>query len=116
MEAQVLSRKLPNIKEVIQLNEMDLPVMREIHDVLEKHGALKRFGVTLLHEHFDMSDDEVMMEVTNITTREQKLYVVKRSEADKSNSIEASWRLDTGLPVSNCRCDPAGSNHDHFEV
>ena len=117
MEAQVLSRKLPNIKEVTPLNERDMPVMKEIHDVLKKHNALQRFGVTLLHEHFDMSEDEVMMEVTNIATREQKLYVAKRTDPDVMNSIEASWRLDTGLPVSACRCDPRGnSSHDHYEV
>jgi hypothetical protein len=116
MEAQVLSRRFPNINEVQPLNENDTPVMQDIYRVLEKHNALKRFGVTLLHEHFDLADDEIMMETTNVVKREQRLVTMKRSDAEQFDSIETSWCLETGVAVAKCRCDKYEGGHDHFEV
>lgn len=113
MEAQILSKKLPDITEVVELNENDLPVMDEIYQVLKKHNALKRFGVTLLHEHFDVADDEVLIELTNRKSRTQTIQPVKKDNPLLSDAIETSWRLDTGVPVMSCKCIKFGGSHEH---
>jgi len=115
MEAQIFSSKLPDITEVIELCDSDLPIMDEIYQVLKKHDALKRFGVTLLHEHFDVADDEVLIELTNRESRTQTIKPVKKDHPFLTDAIETSWRLDTGMPVMSCKCVKFGGNHEHHE-
>lgn len=113
MEAQILSKRLVDIRDVEPLNDNDLPVMNEIYEALKKHGALQRFGVTLLHEHFEISDDEVLIEMTDRNTRTQTIQPVNKNNPLLVDSIETSWRLDTGLPVQSCSCIRFGDDHSH---
>jgi hypothetical protein len=43
------------------LSSADLAVLEEVRQVLAMHGALRRFGVTLQHQHFDLADDEILV-------------------------------------------------------
>jgi len=113
MEAQILSRRLVDIRDVEPLNEKDLPIMDEIYHVLRKHDALQRFGVTLLHEHFEIDDDEVLIEMTDRNTRTQTIQPVNKNHPDLIGSIETSWRLDTGIPIMGCSCIKFGDDHSH---
>ena len=56
---------LPHIDDIDPLNVGDHKCMEELRDVLEKHGKLSRFGITLLHRHFDLSDGEILVEYTD---------------------------------------------------
>lgn len=117
MEAQIVSRQLPHINSVLPLNNEDIPVMQELYQVLKKHNYLKRFGVTLLHEHFLVNDDEVLVELTDIKTRTQIIKPFKKTDPDIIDAIETSWRLDTGLPVTSCKCiKRQGQEHQHESV
>ncbi|WP_214073578.1 hypothetical protein [Mucilaginibacter sp. dw_454] len=113
MEAQVLSKRLVDIGDVEPLNENDLPVMGEIYDVLRRHNALQRFGVTLLHEHFEVADDEVLIEMTDRKTRIQTITPVDKNSPLLVDAIETCWRLDTGFPVQACSCVKYGDDHSH---
>jgi hypothetical protein len=53
---------LPDVTEVDPVDATDMAILAEIQDVLKRHNALGRFGVNLLHQHFDMADDEIMVE------------------------------------------------------
>ncbi len=53
---------LPNIDEVSALSDEDRVCIDEIISVLEKHDRLKRFGLTLLHQHFPVEDGEILLE------------------------------------------------------
>ncbi|GAA5124103.1 hypothetical protein GCM10025762_48610 [Haloechinothrix salitolerans] len=95
--------KLPDISEVVPFGarEEDQRCFDEIRAVLQKYDALQRFGVTLLHEHFDIGDDEVLVESVDVVNR------VLSSTPGKPNRrpgvIETSWRLDD--PVGRQRCE-----------
>lgn len=93
--------------------ESDKALFNELHDVLERHGALKRFGVTLLHQHFDISDDEILLETTDRDVRTQMIQLVQKSEIGDLDYIETSWRLDTGQPMMSCICIKQGDSHSH---
>src|SRR5262245_41415675 len=95
---------LADINDVTTLSEDDAPLMQELHDVLQKYNALKRFGITLLHQQFSLADDEVLVESTNRATRIQTIEPVKLTVLQGLDAIETSWRLDTGKPVMNCKC------------
>ncbi|HTD41105.1 MAG TPA: hypothetical protein VK671_10830 [Mucilaginibacter sp.] len=113
MEAQILSKRLVDIGDVEPLNATDLPIMEEIYNVLKKHNALQRFGVTLLHEHFEINEDEVLIEMTDRNTRTQTIQPIDKDHPLLIDSIETSWRLDTGLPVQSCSCIRFGDDHSH---
>ena len=95
-------------------SEEDTQVFQELYHVLEKHNALRRFGITLLHQHFDIADDEVLLETTDLKARIQMIQPVKKKELDGVRHIETSWRLDTGKPVMGCACIDTGSGHNHW--
>ena len=98
------------------LGESDNDVMKELHEVLKKHNALKRFGITLLHEHFEIERDEVLVEITDRAKRLQTIEVFKKAEIENLDTIETSWRLDSGVPVMSCTCQKDGNGHGHYET
>jgi hypothetical protein len=53
---------LLDIDEVKPLSDDDKQCIAELKDVLERHGALQRFGVTLLQNHFPVYEGEVLVE------------------------------------------------------
>lgn len=117
MEAQILSKKLPHITEVKPLSEKDSAVMTDLYETLKKHNALQRFGITLLHEHFQVDDEEVLVEFTDIASRTQVIKPVLKDDPELLDAIETSWRLDTGVPVMACKCKKYGAgDHSHYST
>jgi hypothetical protein len=103
---------LLDIGRVTPLSEGDEALFDELHAVLKKHGALHRFGVSLLHQHFPIGDSEVLLEATDKQGRIQVTRPVDKSELIGVRQIETAWRLDTGKPISilNCVEMPDGSH------
>jgi hypothetical protein len=73
---------LLDITEVRPLDESDLPVLDELREVLERHGALDRFGLNLLHDHFPVADDEVLVEVCDTEQRTLTIRPLRGGVAD----------------------------------
>lgn len=92
---------LPDIDELRPFGPEDQACFDELRAVLERHGALGRFGLTLLHRHFDVADDEVMVEFIDADTRTQIFR--PRPIAEVGGGIETSWRLDD--PRAQRRCE-----------
>jgi hypothetical protein len=112
---EVLPR-LPDIDEVEPLSESDLSCMKALRGVLKEHGALSRFGITLLHSHFDVADDEVMMEFVNKENRTLTTRPVKAVDYPDGYSVETSWRLDSQTGVQRCEqqcAKPYGAKGPH---
>jgi hypothetical protein len=98
-------RNLPDIDEVEQINGTDYAVLKELQAVLIKHNYTNRFGVTLLHKHFELEEDEVLMEKTDVSARISTLSVEKRD--DSQNTIETMWKFEdtiTGVTVCVQQC------------
>ncbi len=53
---------LPALHDTPPLDETDIDCLREIRDVLARHGKLQRFAVHLAHRHFELGPDEVLIE------------------------------------------------------
>jgi Chaperone of endosialidase len=108
--------KLPDISEVEPLSEKDQPMIQDIIAVLRKHNALHRFGLTLLHQHFDTTDDEVMVEATDVEKREQTIAPMPKGAVVDLPVIETAWRLDTGKVMMSCMCikTPKGDHWMHL--
>lgn len=94
--------------ELATLTGEDEECLKEIKGVLERFGKSNRFGVTLLHEHFDVDDDEVMQETTIPTKRRLVQTPVSRKLIDESEFAATSWELsgDTPRPLTVCPFHP----------
>lgn len=83
------------IDDVAPWSPADQALFAELRTVLERHGAVSRFGVTLLHKHFDVTADEVLVEVCDIESRTLTTRPRAKSEISGKNVIETNWRLDS---------------------
>ena len=91
---------VPYMSDIKALNETDVPCLKEVRDVLKKHGMLDRFGVTLMHKHFELDDDEIMVETIDFDTRELKITPMSKSETVKC--VETSWSLSEDDALLAC--------------
>ena len=85
---------LRDIDTVAPRSEADQACFNEIREVLKKHGAESRFGVTLLHRHFDVYEDEVLVETCDSGNRTLTLKPTKIEELGTLKLKETNWRLD----------------------
>ncbi|MEJ0003798.1 MAG: hypothetical protein WDN30_09855 [Pararobbsia sp.] len=102
----IQSRTLKHIDEVAPLADADFAVLAEIGDVLRKHGSNERFGICLLHKHFDLAENEELIEETDETERVSRLSV--RPRGTGSSAIETMWRFSTdSSAITKCeqKCD-----------
>ena len=105
---------LKDIDDCHELNSEDLNCLDEIRSVLMRHKKTERFGVNLLHRHFDIADDECVVEYTDKKNRTLTAVVEKKST---SQSVETMWRFDTDDTgychrMCNRTCSKWGSWHD----
>jgi hypothetical protein len=102
---------LPDISQVMPRSAADDALFAELASVLAKHGALARFGLTLLHRHFDFRDGEMLLEETDVVARRQTFSPVI---GKPGNTIETAWRLDRdGQAMTICIC-PADMRGNHL--
>jgi predicted transcriptional regulator of viral defense system len=112
---------LQDIDEIEPISDKDRACLDEIQKVLERHGALQRFGVSLLHSHFPVHEGEILVESCNKSSRTLTLRPVKLAEVSENNLMETNWRLDLRGAVNRCvaYCHRSGGRHtgeEHNEV
>lgn len=90
--------------QVKPLDDKDLPCLEELRDVLKKHNMLDRFGITLLHKHFDLADDEILIETVDEEERIQTIKPQKLEDVEKMgvSVLETAWSLYDGKTIMGC--------------
>lgn len=84
-----------DIDDIEPINDSDFNCLNDIWAVLKKHNRLNRFGVALLHNHFPISDDEILLETANDKNRELTIKPTKQIEAG-GNNVGTIWALREG--------------------
>ena len=107
--ATVLMNDLPKIEKITPISGRDNACLQELKATLKKYGKLKRFGVTLLHRHFDLLDDEILVETCDYSSRKLTVTPIKSSIVNLEQYVETGWRLDTGEALQRC-------NQDYYHV
>jgi hypothetical protein len=97
-------RRERDIADVEPLSEQDAKVLGELRDVLVRHNAIDRFGISLLHKHFDLSEDERLVESTDLETR--TLTLKPTSSKIEDRTITTAWRftVDSSSATPELRC------------
>jgi hypothetical protein len=105
---------IKDINEVLPRTASDDPLFAELAAVLKKHDALDRFGITLLHTHFPVADDEIMFEENDPEDRTLSMKTVKKADLEGVDYSETSWHLGpNGEVMMGCVCKKFGSEHSH---
>ncbi|MBX7553582.1 hypothetical protein [Streptomyces sp. NPDC004232] len=82
---------LPRFEESQGLGPQDAEFVRDLVAVLAKHGNLNRFGLCLLHDHFPIAADEVLVETNDSRARTLHAHVEK---TDRTRHTKPSqWRF-----------------------
>lgn len=111
----VLFAHLPDISEVGPVTAEDMECMQEIAEVLRRRDRLERFGVTLMHKHFPVAEDEMLVESCDPQTRTLTIQPVKKAKLEGLEYTSTSWHLGTGEPIVDCKCIKMGADHSHQE-
>ena len=96
--------KLRQIEDLEPIGEQDYEVLEEIREVLIRQGYQDRFGVCLLHKHFDVQPGEAFLEQSDENARISTITVVP--EAVAKEAIETAWSFSPteGIKAGrNCR-------------
>lgn len=92
----------------------DADCFRDIRDVLKKHGALQRFGVFLIHKHFEIGDDEEMVECTDHATRQLVIHPRRKDQIDPKTRIATNWIFTDTEEVAAACCTCARNENGHM--
>jgi hypothetical protein len=71
--------------------------LNELQSVIEKYDLTRKFGVALLHKHFEIGEDEVLLETNDPVNRSLNSEPVKINEAEKKGYATTIWRFDGAL-------------------
>ncbi len=106
---------LNHIADVKPIGDWDAACLEEIRTVLQKHNCLDRFGVALLHSHFNLAADEIMLETTDLDKREHWVRPVKNSFFEGTGvTVQTTVvTFDEHGYNQNCGCDPRSTGHHH---
>lgn len=83
---------LTDVDDVEPITDQDYAVLSEVREILQKHGAMERFGVCLLHRHFDVKEDELAVEYTDAENR-ISMVRVEPAAGTKGPFLETMWRF-----------------------
>jgi hypothetical protein len=106
---------LPSIHDVPCLDDTDERCLEEIRTVVQKHGKARRFGVTLLHQHFTLSEDELLVEHCDFARRTLVTAPEKASDIIEHNYIPTVWRFDGQRAHACGYCPTHGNQHDGYK-
>lgn len=109
---------LPDITEVKALSDADKQCLGEVRQVLDRHQMTRKFGVSLLHKHFSVADDEVLVECCDPEQRTLIIKPVKKETLVGMKQTETNWILGQELSATlYCTqvCLPSKEGHitDH---
>lgn len=105
--SQEAFNNLPHITQVKPVSDEDADLLVEIRAVLEKYDALSRFGLQLLHKHFDLRSGEVLQEETDEDSRISIIKPALSKEVSKRLKDESVTYTTIFFPADS-KASPAG--------
>jgi hypothetical protein len=90
--------RLQYIEDLERISDQDYEVLKEVRDVLLRHGYQDRFGICLLHKHFDLQPGEVALEETDEDSRVSTITVVPDHSCQ--GAMETAWRFSSDVEIT----------------
>ncbi len=86
--------KFLHIDDVKRYSSQDMKMLAIFGQILAQHDAQERFGISLLHKHFDLQEGEIIVETKSIDSKEFTISV--SSIYDQNNKVPSMWRFVEG--------------------
>jgi hypothetical protein len=101
---QMLHNRLPDVDAVEPIEGVpdDDACLSELRDVLLKHGAANRFGIALLHRHFELEPNEVLVERCDPAARTLTTRPARLAELRPDELLTTIWVCD-GSSAQACK-------------
>lgn len=96
---------LPGIDDISVLDGTDEGCLEAIKEVIQRHGKERRFGVTLLHQHFVLGEDELLLEHCDFESRTLTTRPERATEIIARGYRPTVWRFD-GAQTHGCSYCP----------
>jgi hypothetical protein len=93
---------LPSIDDIAPITSEDMECFREIRKILKRHDRLDRFGIALLHRHFDLREGEILVEMTDPIAREQTITPCVEETLPKETLFPTILSLKSEEGVLGC--------------
>jgi hypothetical protein len=107
-------KPVPDISKAQAFTDADADLFEELREVLAKFGALDRFGISLIHDHFEIANDEFLMEFTDIENRTLTIKPVRLSELGELTYTITNWKMTMGDEIATTACGCAKNYNEHF--
>lgn len=119
---------LKDINEIDPLTDEDHATLQMVREVLRKRNAIDKFGISLLHDHFDVNDDEILLETNDPVTRTLIIKPYRNEELkeadidiEENGFVQTNWRFDGNDPMNlicilGCVGNPAGHRTGHVPI
>jgi hypothetical protein len=95
---------LPHISQTKPLDATDLDCLAEVKAVLARYGKLEKFGVSLLHQHFNVGPDETLIEESDPVARTLMHRVVPTESLGDATVRDTQWHLASAVPTALAKC------------
>lgn len=103
-----------HINDVRPIGNADEACLSEVRRVLDRHGALGRFGLILLHGHFPVAEDEILVETCDETARTLTSRPMKRSSlAERADFVQTVWTFGSSAVRACQKFCPTDSSGKH---
>jgi len=114
----LMHNNLKDIDAIEKLNETDLKCINDIKNILKRHNKEDKFGVLLLHKHFDISEDEIMLESIDVKNRILITKPQKISTLKQNSFIQTVWSFSNNPSLNKncescCPRDTSGKHHGY---
>ena len=106
---------LPSIHDVPPIDASDHDCLESVRRVLDQHGKTKRFGVALLHQHFALSESEVLVEHCDLDARTLTTAPQLASDEVLNRFIPTVWRFDEHTVQACSYCPTHDDQHDGYK-
>ena len=96
--------RLQQIEDLKPIGDEDYDVLEELRQVLLRRGYQNRFGICLLHKHFDLQPGEAALEESDEDVRVSTIRVV--SEDVARTAMETAWSFSADSEIKagrNCQ-------------
>lgn len=104
----MVSSKTVKFEDMQPRNHDDEACISEVRAILMKYGKIDRFGLFLMHNHFPVSEDEVLKEDWDEAARIATVRPVKLAALDQAETVDTMWDLRSDRAVMKCsygKCD-----------
>ena len=96
--------ELSHLTSETSIDETDEKCLEEVRSVLERYGRISKFGMALLHKHFEVHEGEVLVEYPDSKNRTLLTQAFTEEQTKSMNLMPTIWRFDggTGYGCSYC--------------